>query len=192
VFPFSSWNSGRAPRSSHDWEWRRHEQTRRARHSSSPSRTTATSPTAACSSSLGLRRPSRSRRSMRRSGPRYEVLAGDHPDEGQQRDAPGDVAERRVRGRHGVAGWEYGNLSLTTSPPATAPEMMPDDLPAGRACCGAGAGGKARREPVQVRLRGARRDVHNSLTAIERGQLLRQDAPTRAEAQPVGARVEEE
>ena len=57
-----------------------------------------------------LQRPDVRARGLRRQaaheGVRGEAgalrgAAGDHPDEGQQRDAPDDVAERRVRGRHG-------------------------------------------------------------------------------------------
>jgi len=50
-------------------------------------------------------------------------------------------------GDMGVAGWEYGNLSLTDSP--LKPEMMPTNYLRQGLLAGPGAGGKARANPFK-------------------------------------------
>ena len=92
VFPFSAWQSEDRRSSGRGWTTTR----RRRAAGCSRSRTTPISRTVACSNRpiLGPAAHARLRRASRALG----SAAGDRPDERQQRNAPGDLAQRRVRG----------------------------------------------------------------------------------------------
>jgi len=126
-------------------------------------RTTGTFRTAGCSSSW-ISTASRFTKEYAEEAGAVRGVAGDHPDQGQQRDAPDDVAERRVRGRHGGRGLGIRE-PVAHRQPAQARDDA-DQLPAQGLLRGLEQEATLGANPFKFGFVGST-DVHNSLTAIE-------------------------
>ena len=95
---------------------------------------------------------------------RWEVLQEMMQTKGNSETHPDAVAERRVRATSGVAGWEYGNLTLEGEPLSQA--MMPTTYLRYGLLRGMELEQKLGANPFKFGFVGGT-DVHNSLTAIE-------------------------
>ena len=118
---------------------------------------------------------------------RYDVLQEIVQTKGNSETHPGISPGDEFAGDLGVAGWEYGNLTLTDKP--LSQEMMPTNYVRAGLLRGLEQEAKLGVNPFKVGIVGST-DVHNSLTAIEEDNFfgkmpIQEPSPT-----ALGARLE--
>ena len=114
---------------------------------------------------------------------RYDVLQEIVQTKGNSETHPGISPGDEFAGDLGVAGWEYGNLTLTDKP--LSQEMMPTNYVRAGLLRGLEQEAKLGVNPFKVGIVGST-DVHNSLTAIEEDNFfgkmpIQEPSPTRWE-----------
>ena len=120
---------------------------------------------------------------------RYEVLQEIVQTKGNSETHPLMSPNDEFAGDMGVAGWEYGNLTLTDKP--LSKEMMPTNYLRGGLLRGLEQEAKLGTNPFKFGFVGST-DVHNSLTAIEEDNFFGKLPIQEPSAVPVGAQVEGE